>query len=243
MSRFTLAAAVAVLAFSSMTFSGEVVVGTNAEFMPFEFMDEDNNIVGYDIDVVMAVAKAAGFPARMHHQSFDTLIEGLDTGRLDAVISGMTITDARKEKVDFSDPYYNAAQVIVVRDKTNDITKIGDIKDKKVGVQLGTTGAMMAEEAMGQDNPELKQFKKYNEVFSELSLGRIDAIVVDLPVAEAYVKKMRDLKISSEPMSEEQYGIAVKKGNKELLDKINDGLKKIRASGEFDEITSKWFQN
>lgn len=243
MRKFLMLAAVAVLAFASFARSGEVVVGTNAEFMPFEFTDDQNNIIGYDIDVMMAVAKAGGFQARMHNQSFDTLIEGLESGKLDAVISGMTITDARRLKVDFSEPYYNAAQVIVVQNKTKGITKIEDIKDKLVGVQLGTTGAGMAEEVMGENSPNLKQFRKYNEVFTELNLGRIDAIVVDLPVAQAYVKKLSGINISSAPMSEEEYGIGVKKGNSELLAKINAGLKKIRESGEYDEITAKWFQD
>ncbi len=223
--------------------AGEVVVGCNAEFMPFEFTDNNNNIIGYDIDVINAVGKAAGFEVKMHNQSFDTLIEGLESQKLDAVISGMTITEARRQKIDFSDPYYDAAQVIVVLKETQGYTKIGDIKGKLVGVQLGTTGAGMAEEVMGANNPDLKQFRKYNEVFTDLKLGRIDAVVVDLPVAQAYVRKLEGLRISSPSMSEEQYGIAVRKGNKELLDKINAGLKKIRESGEYDKITEKWFQN
>ncbi len=243
MRKFLMLAVAAMLTLGSFVRAGEIVVGTNAEFMPFEFTDDNNNIIGYDIDVIMAVAKAAGISATMHNQAFDTLIEGLQTGRLDAVISGMTITDARKEKIDFSEPYYNAAQVIVVQNKTKGITKIEDIKGKLVGVQLGTTGDIMSEEVMGENNPDLKKFRKYNEVFTELSLGRIDAVVVDLPVAEAYVKKMPGIYISSDKMSEEQYGIAVKKGNKALLDKINEGLKKIRESGEYDAITAKWFQN
>ncbi len=220
----------------------EILVGTNAEFMPFEFTDEANNIIGYDVDIITAVAKTQGLKVKMHNQSFDTLIEGLDTGKIDAAISGMTITEARKQKVDFSVPYYNAAQVIVIRDNTSGFTKIEDIVGKKIGVQLGTTGALMAEEAMGENNPDLKQLRKYNMVFSELKLGRIDAVVVDKPVAEAYLKQVDGLKISSPPMSEEQYGIVVRKGNKELLDKMNAGLEAIRANGEYDNITRKWFE-
>lgn len=242
MSKFLAFLCVAVFAVASVN-AGEVIVGTNAEFPPFEFTDDDNNIVGYDIDIIMAVAKAGGFEARIHNQSFDTLVEGLESGKLDAVISGMTITEARKEKVDFSSPYYNASQVIVVQEKTPGFEKIDDIKGKRVGVQLGTTGAGMAEEVMGEDNPDLKQFRKYNEVFSDLKLDRIDAIVVDLPVAQTYVKKLPGLRISSPPMSEEEYGIPVKKGNFDLLTKINVGLANIRASGEYDKITEKWFQD
>lgn len=241
MSKFLLFVASLVLGASCLVHAQDITVGTNAEFMPFEFTDDDNNIIGFDIDIMNAVGKEAGLGVKMQHQSFDTLIEGLTSNRIDAAISGMTITEARKEKVDFSEPYYNAAQVIVVRDGTEGFTKIEDIKGKKVGVQLGTTGALMAEEAMGENNADLKQLRKYNMVFSDLKLGRLDAVVVDLPVAQAYLKNVEGLRISSPPMSEEQYGIVVKKGNKELLDKLNDGLAKIRASGEFDAIMKKWF--
>ncbi len=237
-----LAAAIAFAAAFSAN-AGQVVVGTNAEFPPFELTDDANNIIGYDIDIINAAGKAAGFEVVMQNQSFDTLVESLESGKVDAVISGMTITDARREKVDFSEPYYNAAQVIVITDGVGGYTKIEDIRGKKVGVQLGTTGAGMAEEVMGTDNPDLKQFRKYNEVFTDLRLGRIDAVVVDLPVAQTYLKNIPGLKISSPPMSEEQYGIGVRKGNAALLKQINDGLAAIRANGEFDKITEKWFQN
>lgn len=220
----------------------EVVVGCNAEFPPFEFTDEDDNIVGYDIDVINAVGRAGGFDVKVQNQAFDTLVEGLESGKLDAVISGMTITDARREKIDFSEPYYNAAQVIVVLEKTPGFESIDAIKGRLVGVQLGTTGAGMAENVMGTESPDLKQFRKYSEVFTDLRLGRIDAVVVDLPVAQSFLTKIPGLRISSPRMSEEQYGIAVKKGNSELMTLINAGLAKIRASGEFDEITAKWFQ-
>ena len=241
MSKFLLFVASLTLGLSCLVHAQEITVGTNAEFMPFEFTDDDNNIIGFDIDIINAIGKQAGLTVKMHHQSFDTLIEGLMSDRLDAAISGMTITEARREKVDFSEPYYNAAQAIVVREGTVGFTKIEDVKDKKVGVQLGTTGALMAEEIMGENNPNLMQLRKYNMVFSDLALGRLDAVVVDLPVAQAYLKNVPGLRISSPPISEEQYGIVVKKGNKELLDKINDGLAKIRASGEFDAIMKKWF--
>ena len=242
MSKFHLFLAALILSFSVCAAAGEVVVGCNAEFPPFEFIGEDNNPAGYDIDIINAIGKAAGFEVRMHHQSFDTLIEGLESSRLDAAISGMTITEARKLKIGFSEPYYNAAQVIVVQEGKPGYETIEELKDKIVGVQLGTTGAGMCEEVMGVDDPDLKQFRRYNEVFMDLKLGRLDAVVVDIPVAQAYLRRIPGLVISSPRMSEEYYGIAVRKGNRELLDKINEGLAKIRASGEFDEITDKWFR-
>ncbi len=240
---FIVALILSLCVFAQANAADSAVVGTNAEFPPFEFTDDNNTIVGFDIDIITAVGKAGGFAVEMQHMSFDTLIAALEADKIDAVASGMTITDARREKVDFSDPYYNAAQVIVVQESSPALTKMEDVRDKLVGVQLGTTGATMAEEVMGEDNPDLKQFRKYNEVFTDLSLGRIDAVIVDLPVAQTYLRRIPNLKITSEPMSQEEYGFAVKKGNRALLDQINKGLAAIRASGEYEQISDKWFQD
>ncbi len=242
MSKLSLVVAAVLFAVCAPLAAAEVVVGTNAEFPPFEFTDDNNNPIGYDMDIIKAVGDAAGFSVRIQNQAFDTLVEGLESGKLDAAISGMTITQARLEKIDFSQPYYNAAQVIVVQEGDAGYQTIEELKDKIVGVQLGTTGAGMVETVLGEDNPNIKQFRKYNEVFSDLKLGRIDAIVVDLPVAQAYLRRLSGLKVSSPRMSEEEYGIAVRKGNAELLKQINDGLAAIRANGEYDRITDKWFQ-
>jgi polar amino acid transport system substrate-binding protein len=234
-------AAVLVLSLSLSVRAGEVIVGTNAEFPPFELTDDGNNIIGYDIDIIKAVGKAAGFEVSMHDNAFEWLIAGLESGSLDAVVSAMTITEERRRQVDFSEPYYNASQVIVVAEGTAGLDSLASLKDRKVGAQLATTGAAMAEEALGKDNPDLHLLDKCNAVFTELILGQLDAVIVDLPVAETYVKLLPGLAIGSKPMSEEQYGIAVKKGDKALLDKINAGLAAIRKSGEYDAITKRWF--
>ena len=243
MSKFLSLAVALVLGLGVCAAADRVVVGTNAEFPPFEFTDDANAIVGFDIDVITAVGKAAGFEVEMQDMAFDSLVTALEGDKIDAVASGMTITDVRREKIDFSEPYYNAAQVIVAQKSSPDYKTIEEIRDKLVGVQLGTTGATMAEEVMGENNESLKQFRKYNEVFTDLGLGRIDAIVVDLPVAQAYLARVPNLKITSDPMSEEQYGFGVRKGDAALLAKINDGLAKIRASGEYEQIADKWFQD
>ena len=243
MSKFFALVAALVLGLSVFAAAADkVIVGTNAEFPPFEFTDDNNVIVGFDIDVITAVGKAGGFEVEMQHMPFDTLIAALEGDKIDAIASGMTITEVRKEKINFSNPYYNAAQVIVTREDSPNYTAMDQIKDKVVGVQLGTTGALMAEEVMGEDNENLKQFRKYNEVFTDLALGRIDAVVVDLPVARTYLRRIPNLEITSEPMSQEEYGFGVKKDNAALLAKINDGLAKIQASGEYDAIADKWFR-
>lgn len=222
-----------------------LTVGTNPEFPPFELVEKGTNkIIGFDVDLITEVAKAAGYAGvKMEAFAFDTLVEALNQKKVDVVIAGMTITDERKAKVLFTDPYYNAAQVLVVTKKNKTISTLDDIKDKRVGVQLGTTGGVVAEKALGQNNPNMKQFRKYTEVFYELKLGRVDVVVVDMPVAQAYLKlkNFSDLKISSKPMSEEEFGIAIAKDNTELHKQLNAGLKSIRESGKLDQLLNKWF--
>lgn len=221
----------------------KLIVGTEPEFPPFEFVDKaTKQIVGFDMDLMDAVAKAAGYEGiQVQPFAFDTLIAALEQKKIDVIAAGMTITPERAQKVNFSEPYYDAAQVIVVADKTSGLTQIDDLKEKRVAVQLGTTGDIMAGKVMGERNPNLKQFTKYNEVFTELRLGRVDAVVVDMPVAQNYVKRMPGMKISSAPMSQEQFGFAIAKDNPALAKKLNDGLKAIRADGTFDKIMEKWF--
>lgn len=223
--------------------SREVTVGVNAEFMPFEFVDDDGKIVGFDIDMIHAIADAAGLEIVIRDQIFETLLASLDAGELDLLISGITITPERQSLVDFSRPYYRTAQVVVVREASATVASLDDLKDKRVGVQPGTTGALMVVDALGAGNPGVRPFQKFSEAFRELEGGALDAVVVDMPVAEAYLRRVPGLKIGSEAMSREEYGIAVRKGNAELLGKINAGLDAIRESGEFDDITEKWFQN
>ncbi len=177
----------------------------------------------------------------MRDQLFETLVDDVESGKLDAVISGMTITDARRERIDFSESYFNASQVLVVREETTDIKTLADLRGRKVGAQTGTTSELMAKEAMGGESQTLFSYAKCNEEFNNLMLGELDAVVVELPVAQTYVRLIPGLKIGSEPLSDEHYGIAVKKGNKALLDKINAGLKAIRDSGEYAAITERWF--
>lgn len=242
---FVAACSAASLLAQNATSSKVLTVGTNPEFPPFELVEKGTNkIVGFDVDLITEVAKAAGYAGvKMEAFAFDTLVEALNQKKVDAVIAGMTITDERKAKVLFTEPYYNAAQVLVVTKKNNQITTLDDIKDKRVAVQLGTTGGVVAEKALGQNNSNMKQFRKYTEVFYELKLGRVDVVVVDMPVAQAYLrmKNFSDLKISSKPMSEEEFGIAVAKENADLHKQLNAGLKTIRENGKLDQLLSKWF--
>lgn len=221
-----------------------LVVGTEATFAPFEFTDDKNNIIGFDIDVINYVAKELGEKIEIKNTPFETLVESLGAKQVDIVIAGMTITEERAEKVLFSKPYYNAYQVIVVREGDTSINTVEDLADKVIAVQVGTTGAMEASAIKGADeHPQLKQFKKVNEAFMELQNGRADAVIIDAPVAKNYMAKLGGMKYAGAPFTEdEEFGIAVHKDNTVLMDKINKALDKLVQSGEYDVLVKKWFE-
>jgi polar amino acid transport system substrate-binding protein len=171
------------------------------------------------------------------NQPFEGLIPGLKGRKYDAAISAMTITPERAEQVDFSDPYYDAGQVLTVREEDDSIKGLDDLAGKVIAVQLNTTGHLQAEKIEGAT---LKTFKSIEPAFLELLKRRADAVINDDPTTRLILQKKAGLKIVGEPFTKEQYGIAVKMGNAELLSKINEGLKKVKASGEYDRIKATW---
>lgn len=219
-------------------------VGTEATFPPFESTDENDEIVGFDIDLIKAIAADNGWKLEIVHLPFDSLVESLETDKLDIVIAAMTIDEDRAEKVLFSTPYFDASQVIVIREDDTRNFGIEDIVDLnlKVAVQMGTTGSYEGEDIFGSaDHPSLRQYKRVNEAFMDLQIGRVDLVIIDEPVAKNYMAHLGGMKILGEPFTNEQYGIAVKKSQTEMMDKINASLKKFKDGGKYDEIFAKWF--
>lgn len=219
-------------------------VGTEATFPPFETTDDNENIIGFDIDLIKHIAEDNGWEIEVTHLPFDSLTESLETDKLDIVIAAMTIDAERSEKVLFSKPYFDASQVLVIRDDEDRNFSIEDIVDQDliVAVQMGTTGSYEGEDIFGaEDHPNLKQYKRVNECFMDLKLGRVDLVIIDEPVAKDYISHLGGMKILGEPFTNEQYGIAVKKTNTDTMDKINASLDKMRADGEYDKIFETWF--
>jgi polar amino acid transport system substrate-binding protein len=221
----------------------KIVFGSDATFPPMEFVDEQKNIVGFDVDMINAVAKAGGFEANVKNTAWDGIFAGLTAGDYDAVLSSVTITEERKGTMDFSEPYVNAGQVIIVPKTTTKVSKPEDLAGLKVGVQIGTTGDM----AVAKIEKATK--KTYDEIglaVEDLTIGRIDAVVVDSPIAANYVlrndKYKAKLQIVGVPFTDEFYGVAVKKGNKVVLDQINKGLAAIKKDGTLDKLKAKWLQ-
>ncbi|HHX49974.1 MAG TPA: basic amino acid ABC transporter substrate-binding protein [Clostridia bacterium] len=220
------------------------VVGTEPTFPPFEYTDEKTNeITGFDIELIKAIAEEAGIKVTVQSLGFDGLIPALQAGSIDIVIAGMSVNPERAESVDFGPAYFEAGLKIAVVSDSNEINSVDDLKGKTVAVQIGTTGALKAQEL--KDAGIVKEIKTYNTVdvvFLELINGTVDAVINDLPVNEAYMaKNPGKVKMVGDVLEGEEYAFAVAKGNTELLEKLTDGLAKVKDSGEFEELTIKYF--
>jgi len=219
---------------------GKLIVGTEPTFPPFEFVNEKNQVVGFDIDIANELAKRLGVKLEIVNLPFDSLIPALLQGKIDLIIAGMTITEERAKVVDFSKPYFEANQAIVVRkDGKFEPKKLEELVGKKVAVQLGTTGDLVVSEINGV---QVVRFQKFTDAFLELQNGRVNAVVLDEAPAKAYVKKFPKFLISAVVNTGETYGIAVKKGNKELLNFVNQTLDILKSSGTYNKLIQKWFE-
>ena len=220
-----------------------IVVATDATWPPMEMVDENKNIVGFDIDLMNAAAKAGGFTVEFKNTAWDGIFAGLAAGEYDAVMSSVTITEERKETMDFSVPYINAGQILIVRQETMGVETLDDLKGKPVGAQIGTTGAFAVEKVPAV---ELKTYDEIGLAFEDLANGRVEAVVCDNPVAADFALMNPSfkgkLKIVGEPFTEELYGVAVQKGNKEILDAINKGLNAVLDTAAYDKLVDKWLR-
>lgn len=221
-----------------------IVVATDATWPPMEFVDEGTKeIVGFDIDLMAEIAKHSGFTYEFKNTAWDGIFAGLGAGRYDAVMSSVTITEERKQQMDFSDPYINAGQILVVPKSTSGVTTLQDMKGKTVGAQIGTTGSF---EVQKVDGVRLKSYDEIGLAFEDLVNGRIDGVVADTPVAAQFALQNEtyqdELKIVGEPFTNEFYGIAVAKGNDELLDAINAGLEGVLDTRAYEQIEKKWLR-
>ena len=225
---------------SSDTDGGKIVFGTNAEFPPFESISANGVIGEFDgIDIAIAaeIGEELGMEASIENMEFDSLLVALQNKQIDAVIAGMTVSDERKEAVNFSTPYYTATQVMIVKDDS-DIAKASDMEGKTIAVVQGYTG----ESCVKDLGYQYEAFKKGTECIMELVNGKCDVVVIDSATAQKYVEDNEGLKIveDSDAFSSEEYAIAVNKDNTELLDKINTVIDKMLEDGEISEISAQY---
>jgi len=221
-----------------------ITFGSDATWPPMEFVNTDQEIVGFDVDLINAVADAAGFEVEIQNTAWDGIFAGLANGDYDAVISSVTITEERQRTMDFSIPYINAGQVLIVRqDAPAGVESLEDLVGQAVGAQIGTTGAFEVEKV---DGVELRTYDEIGLAVEDLAQGRIAGVVADSPIAADYALQNENysatLKIVGEPFTEEFFGIAVKKGNSEVLDMINAGLEVVLNDGTVEELQDKWLR-
>lgn len=214
---------------------GTLVMATNAEFPPYEFY-EDNKIIGIDAEIAQAIADKLGMELVIEDMSFDAIIPSVTSGKADFGAAGMTVTEERMQSVDFTDTYATSTQVIIVADGS-DITGVDGLTGKIIGVQLGTTGDMLAGDIEGAT---VERYNKGMEAVESLKQNKIDAVVIDQATAKAFVANNEGIVILDESLTDEEYAIAVKKGNTELVEKMNGAIADLKADGTLDKIVAKY---
>lgn len=222
---------------------GTLTVCSDIPYEPFEFEDPDSDIgySGFDIELMQAIADTAGLDVEVVVTGFEALTSGtaMATGQCDVAASAMTITEGRAENVDFSDPYYDALQSLLVP-TDGDIATIDDLEGKTVGVQSGTTGEMYAQENV--EGATITAFENPGDLFVALESGQVDAILQDLPVNAEYARTNDSAEVVEEYETDEQYGFAVEKDREDgLLQVINDGLAQVREASTYDELYDEYF--
>lgn len=225
------------------TEGGTLIMATNAEFPPYEYHDssqtgpDGTDIVGIDAEIAGAIAEKLGKELVIEDIAFDSLIPELQSGKADLVAAGMTVTEDRLVNVDFSDTYATAVQSIIVT-SDSEIAGPDDLAGKKIGVQQGTTGDLYATDDFGDEN--IDRYPKGVDAVQALIQGKVDAVIIDNEPAKVFVGDNDNLKLLDTAYAEEEYAIAVKKGNTELLDQINSVIQELKDSGEMDEIIGKY---
>jgi polar amino acid transport system substrate-binding protein len=218
-------------------------VGTDAAYAPFEMQNEKGEIVGFSVDLMRALADKAGIEVKFVNTPWEGIFNTLAQGDRDLLISSIGITDERRQTIDFSDPYFDAHQLIAVPEKSR-VTKFDDLKTLKVGVQTGTSADEVVSKLLGKNSTNVKRFESNTLAMKELEASGVDAVVADNGVVIHYVANNTTAKfrvVNDPAFAPEQYGIAVKKGNAELLGKINQALAGIRADGTYQKIYTQYF--
>lgn len=216
--------------------SGKLMVLTNAAFPPYEYVGADGTPVGVDMDIAQAIADEIGVELEITDMEFDSLIPALLSGKGDMVAAGMTVDEERKQSVDFTDTYADAKQMIIVPVEGATVATEDDLSGKTIGVQLGTTGDLWVTDNV--EGADVKQYKSALEASMDLKNGRLDAVVIDLLPAENIAASNEDLELIDMASTDEQYAIAVKKNNEDLVAVINSVIARMIADGSIADSTA-----
>ena len=219
----------------------KLYVGTNAEFYPFEYL-EDGKIVGFDAELIEAIGKKLNKEIVWKNMAFDGLLPALQSKKIDVIIAGMTATPERKKFVNFSDPYFVSNQMIIINTddkKSKDITSYETLPNHSVGVVLGYTGDVAVSKL---ENVDVQRFNGASEAIMSLKAKKVQAVVIDSEPAKNYVKNNKGLKLISTDIAKEEYSIAVSKENKKLAEDINSAYKELVNDGTFEKLITKYFK-
>ena len=242
------------LLITSIAFSGcveetenKIIVGTSADYPPFEYV-EDGVIVGFDIELITALLEELGYTVEVQDIGFDSLVPSLVSGKIDVIAAGMTITPEREEKIDFTDSYYNSDQSILVQEDSDfNIQEDEELSDLIIGAQTGTTGELWVIENLinitnaTMTDEQLKRYDTYILAVLDLDNGKVDALILDNPVAESFAKD-EDRKVEYVIETDEYFGFGVSEGNEELLNGLNEELEKYMESDEWAALLNKYFE-
>lgn len=228
----------------------KLIVGTNAEFPPFEYMNDQKKPDGFDMAMIKEIGKRMDKKVEIKNMEFKSLIGAMESESINTIIAGMTKTAEREESVDFSDSYYTSNQAIILN-KDSKITKLSQLSGKKVGVQEGTTGDIIASgEKFGEKNKVIvkkatvKRYKKGVDAVMDLKNGAIDAVVIDEKPAQEFVKNnAKKLKLVVDSAGAEYYCIAITKGNTAYKKEINKQIKAIKKDGTYDKLKAKYIDS
>lgn len=218
-----------------------LVMATAADFPPYEYRDDDNKVVGIDPEVAQAICDKLGYTLKIEDMKFDSIIPAVQSGKADFGMSGITVTDERKQSVDFSDSYVTAKQSIIVK-KDSGIKSAADLKGLKVGVQEGTTGDIYITDDTDTAVGSVERYNTGFEAVQALAQGKLDAVIIDDQPAKKYIEQTSGLTILDSPYTEEEYAIALKKNSK-LTAEFDKAMKELKDDGTFDKIVSKYISS
>ncbi len=216
---------------------GVLTMATNAEFPPYEYRDGEE-IVGIDAEIAGAIAEKLGMELEIEDMAFDSVIVAVTEGKADIGFAGMTVTEERKESVNFTTTYATATQVVIVAEGS-EVAGVADLDGKTIGVQLGTTGDIYAEDVA---DATIERYSKGFEAVQALTQGKVDAVIIDNEPAKAFVEEVDGLMILDEAFTYEEYAAAIAKDNTELLEKVDAALAELEADGTLDAIIAKYIE-
>lgn len=227
---------------SSNSTNKVLVMGTSADYKPYEYVDssKSDKPIGFDIDIANYIGKELGYTIQVKDSDFDGLLASMQAGKVDFVMAGMTPTDERKKNADFSDIYFTAKNLVISKNGT--VQKMDDLKGKTVGVQTGSIQETKAKDLQKQTDFKIEGRNRVPDLFEELKAGRVDAIIVEDTVAKGYLAKLPELKSADIPEAADESGsaIAFPKGSKYTAD-FNKEIQKMKQNGELDKLVKKWF--